>query len=326
MIFQHVCICRDMLGLTNLVLRMWKLSVRLFAKQPGRSRIVIQLIGSFSLKCSKTAGQTTPPKKEIKLTQASYTLYFKDAGEFSLFWCFIDTPTKQTSPNLPADALRRAVKDHRGGGKGRKGGSGPLQFTITGWNTSKKKKKKKVLKLQALWLSLLCGQFRDWYLSSLHSHLRSWQNWENRKVNQHQLMSIHFLLCVLDILVAYNKRGKMLQNLSKHICNIIFMTIKKPHVISFFPLFHRNIFKQPVGFRLHQSHKTWFLFDFLLLIKWRWCKGEEHISSRKHLIGQQLVYTPLCARSVINIFSSPKQMHTYAKSCFWQLFSMSRLA
>lgn len=190
----------------------------------------------------------------------------------------------------------------------------------------KKKKKKKVLKLQALWLSLLCGQFRDWYLSSLHSHLRSWQNWENRKVNQHQLMSIHFLLCVLDILVAYNKRGKMLQNLSKHICNIIFMTIKKPHVISFFPLFHRNIFKQPVGFRLHQSHKTWFLFDFLLLIKWRWCKGEEHISSRKHLIGQQLVYTPLCARSVINIFSSPKQMHTYAKSCFWQLFSMSRLA
>lgn len=143
MIFQHVCICSDMLGLTNLVLRMWKLSVRLFAKQPGRSRIVIQLIGSFSLKCSKTAGQTTPPKKEIKLTQASYTLYFKDAGEFSLFWCFIDTPTKQTSPNLPADALRRAVKDHRGGGKGRKGGSGPLQFTITGWNTSKKKRKKK---------------------------------------------------------------------------------------------------------------------------------------------------------------------------------------
>lgn len=118
-IFQHVCICRDMLGLTNLVLRMWKLSVRLFSKQLGRSRIIIQLIVSFFLKCSKTAGQTTPPpppqKKEIKLTQASYACYFKDAGELSLFWCFIDTPTQQTSPNLPADALRRAVNDLRGG-------------------------------------------------------------------------------------------------------------------------------------------------------------------------------------------------------------------
>lgn len=69
MIFQHVCICRDMLGLTNLVLRMWKLSVRLFSKQPGRSRIIIQLIVSFFLKCSKTAGQTTPPPAQKKRNQ-----------------------------------------------------------------------------------------------------------------------------------------------------------------------------------------------------------------------------------------------------------------
>lgn len=68
-IFQHVCICRDMLGLTNLVLRMWKLSVRLFSKQPGRSRIIIQLIVSFFLKCSKTAGQTTPPPAQKKRNQ-----------------------------------------------------------------------------------------------------------------------------------------------------------------------------------------------------------------------------------------------------------------
>lgn len=53
-------------------------------------------------------------KKEIKLSQALHALYLKNAGELSLCWCFIDTPTHQTSPNLPADALRGAVKDLRG--------------------------------------------------------------------------------------------------------------------------------------------------------------------------------------------------------------------
>lgn len=70
-----------MLGLTYLVLRMRKLSVRLFSRQPVKYSIIAQLIVSFALKCSWTH---LTPTEEIRMTHELHALYFKEAGELSL--------------------------------------------------------------------------------------------------------------------------------------------------------------------------------------------------------------------------------------------------
>ncbi len=100
-IFQHVCICHNMLGLTHLV----KIVCEIIFKKRS-------LIQNYNLwNAAKQLDELHLPKQEIKLTQELHALYFKDTGEPKLFWWFIDTPTHQTSPNLPADTLWRAVKD-----------------------------------------------------------------------------------------------------------------------------------------------------------------------------------------------------------------------
>lgn len=115
--------------------------MRLFSRQPAASRIINQLIISFSLKCSKTAGPTTPPKKEIKLSQGLHALHLKDAGELRLFWWFIDTPIHTNPPQISLEGCERPPV-------GRKGGREGLGSSAVHYHTQDKMHQKKSLWIQ----------------------------------------------------------------------------------------------------------------------------------------------------------------------------------
>lgn len=79
-IFQHVCICRDMLGLTNLVLRMWKLSEIIF--KTTRQIQNYNSINSFFLSEMQQDSWTnhtapTPPKKRNQVDTGIVRLLFQ---------------------------------------------------------------------------------------------------------------------------------------------------------------------------------------------------------------------------------------------------------